>query len=150
MTIVRLDDGGLWIHSPIEPHPVLMDHLALEGSARHLIAPNTLHYWWLPEWHARFPEARVHAIADLAKRAKRTLPPYEPLRGAPDPAWAAEIDQLLVPGGILTEAVFFHRRSRTLILTDLVENFELKRVRSPFCRLLYDYLAPPTQMGSRL
>jgi hypothetical protein len=43
----------------------------------------------------------------------------------PPTAWAAEIDQMIVRGSqIHREAVFFHRASRTLILTDLIENFE--------------------------
>ncbi|MDQ2763899.1 MAG: DUF4336 domain-containing protein [Pseudomonadota bacterium] len=35
---------------------------------------------------------------------------------------------MLVPGGMFSEAVFFHEPSRTLILTDLIENFELDRI----------------------
>jgi hypothetical protein len=136
MTIVRLADGGLWVHSPTEPSRSLTDTVAALGPIRHLVAPNTLHYWWMADWQERFPEARAHAVAALAGRAKRSIPPLIPLGDAPDPAWADDIDQLLVPGSLLTEAVFFHRPSRTVILTDLIENFELKRVRRPLLRLL--------------
>lgn len=136
MTIVRLDDQDLWIHSPTEPDPRLFAEVSTLGSVRHLIAPNTLHYWWLPEWHARFPAAQVHAVAGLDRKARRALPPFTALRQTPDPAWAGQIDQALVPGNLLTEAVFFHRRSQTLVLTDLIENFEPARVRSPLLRLL--------------
>jgi hypothetical protein len=39
--------------------------------------------------------------------------------------WAGQIDQMIVEGSkIHREAVFFHRASETLILTDLIENFE--------------------------
>ena len=48
----------------------------------------------------------------------------------PDPAWTGQIDQLLVRGRYLTEAVFFHRASRSLILTDLVQNFEAGKIGS--------------------
>jgi hypothetical protein len=34
------------------------------------------------------------------------------------------------------EAVFFHRPSRTLVLTDLIENFEPQRIRGFWYRLL--------------
>jgi hypothetical protein len=40
-----------------------------------------------------------------------------------------------VPGGYLTEADFFHRKSKTLILTDLIENFEEEKVGGWFGRL---------------
>jgi hypothetical protein len=50
--------------------------------------------------------------------------------------WSGIIDQVLVPGSLLTEVDFFHRPSGTLILTDLIENFEPERVRSWFWRSL--------------
>lgn len=37
---------------------------------------------------------------------------------------------------MLNEVDFFHRPSRTLILTDLIENFEPKRVKSQFWRFM--------------
>lgn len=36
----------------------------------------------------------------------------------------------------MTEAVFFHLKSRTLLLTDLIENFETERIGSPLMRFL--------------
>jgi hypothetical protein len=38
--------------------------------------------------------------------------------------WAGQIDQRLADSGYHREVVFHHRVSRTLILTDLIENFE--------------------------
>jgi hypothetical protein len=64
------------------------------------------------------------------------LPPHHVLGEAPAPGWADAIDQVLVRGDLLTEACFFHRPSKTLILTDLIENFEPDRVRSWPHRLL--------------
>src|SRR3546814_10192298 len=51
----------------------------------------------------------------------------------PLPGWIAG---LLVPGTMVREAVFFHRASRTVILADLIENFEPARVRSRLFRWL--------------
>jgi hypothetical protein len=136
MTVVRLPDGGLWLHSPVALDEALAASIAALGPVRHLIAPNSLHYWWVPDWAARFPEAQVHAAPGLAKSAKRPLPPHRVLCETPDPAWADAIDQVLVPGGLLTEVDFFHHPSRTLILTDLIENFEPRRIRSRWFRAL--------------
>ena len=49
------------------------------------------------------------------------------LAGAPPSAWSGAIAQVLVRGGYLSEAVFLHRASRTLVLSDLVHNFERGR-----------------------
>ena len=43
--------------------------------------------------------------------------------------WDAEIATLPIVGGYMTEVEFFHRESRTLILTDLIENFEPEKAR---------------------
>jgi len=58
------------------------------------------------------------------------------LSDASPPAWAGAIEQVVVRGDLLTEVVFFHRASRTLVLTDLIENFEPGRVRNWFYRQL--------------
>lgn len=136
MTIVRLPDGGLWLHSPTEPRAPLVAAVRALGPVRFLIAPNTLHYWWVADWNELFPEAEVHCVPGLARSAKRPLPPHRILEGAPPAEWSGAIDQLLVAGDVLTEAVFLHRPSRTLILTDLIENFESGRTRSRCLRVV--------------
>ncbi len=136
MTVVRLPDGILWLHSPIEPNDTLVDSLREMGSVRFLIAPNTLHYWWIPDWKERFPHAEVYAVLGLERTAKRPVPIQHDLGDKPPPIWADVIDQVLIQGDVLTEVDFFHRPSRTLILTDLIENFEPKRIRSWSYRLL--------------
>jgi hypothetical protein len=42
----------------------------------------------------------------------------------PEPAWAADIDQVVLHGSFaLTEVVFFHRGSGTALFADLIQNF---------------------------
>lgn len=136
MTIVRLPDGRLWLHSPTQPSDALVERIVALGPIRFLIAPNGLHYWWLPDWKARFPEADVYCAPGLERSVKRALPPHQALGDAPPDAWADAIDHVLIAGSIFSEVAFLHRPSRTLILTDLVENFEPRRARSRWLRLL--------------
>jgi hypothetical protein len=51
-------------------------------------------------------------------------------------AWEGVFDQCVTRGSVLTEVDFFHRPSRTLILTDIIENFEPDRVRNAALRWL--------------
>lgn len=134
MTIVRLPDGGLWVHSPTEPVEALIDSVRALGPVRCLVAPSSIHYWWVPDWKARFPDAEVYAVDNLERWAKREFPPHHKLGDAAPVVWAGAIDQVVIAGGVVTEAEFFHRSSRTLILTDLIENFEPARVHSRFLR----------------
>ncbi|HTZ54458.1 MAG TPA: DUF4336 domain-containing protein [Candidatus Acidoferrum sp.] len=109
MIVVKLGDGSLWINSPIEASPPEMAHVAQLGPIRHLVAPTPLHVWRLAAWKKHFPDALVWEPRDL-----RTTPP----------AWAGQLDVLLFEGNLfIAEAEFFHTRSRTLIMTDFVQNY---------------------------
>ena len=47
-------------------------------------------------------------------------------------AWEDQINQLVFKGSAyIEEVVFFHKDSQTLILTDLIENFETEHFASP-------------------
>jgi len=127
MTVIRLADGGLWVHSPIADRNGLADAVAGLGPVRHMIAPNWIHYAWVPDWQARFPEATTWASPGVGDRARSrgvSLSIDSVLTDHAPPAWAGQIDQRLADSGHHREMVFFHRMSRTLILTDLIENFE--------------------------
>ena len=50
--------------------------------------------------------------------------------------WSGEMEMLLVHGGYLSEAVFFHLASRTLVMTDLIENYERDKIAHPFFRFV--------------
>ncbi len=139
MTIIRLPDGGLWVHSPTPTTPGLRAEIDALGKVRHIVAPNRLHYWWVGDWRETYPQARTYAAPNVRENARKHGRFFEydtELEEEAAPAWAGAIDQILVPGGFLTEVDFFHRRSRTLILTDLIENFEPQRIRSAILRFL--------------
>jgi hypothetical protein len=137
MTLVRLRDGGLWLHSPVALTPELRAAVTRLGPVRYLVSPNKIHYWWIGSWREAFPEALACGLPEAASRARRRGVVFDRMLGPePDPAWAPDLDQVLVPGAYLTEAVFLHRASRTAILADLIENFEPARIASPFWRLL--------------
>jgi hypothetical protein len=50
------------------------------------------------------------------------------LSDASPPEWASEMEQITVRGFGFSEVDFFHRPSRTLIMTDLVQNLETQRL----------------------
>jgi len=127
MCILRLRNGELILHSPVALTPELLSAIQMLGPVRYLVAPNSLHYWWIPDWQAAVPGARVLAVHGLQKKAKRTFKVDRLLAGRDTP-WPDEIDLLVVRSSLLTEAILFHRASRTLILTDLIENFEPERI----------------------
>jgi hypothetical protein len=129
MTIVRLPGGELWVHSPTPPADALLAELRGLGDVRFLISPSKLHYWWIGEWKARFPAARTYAAPGLAAFAKRPLPPLDAELGRDLPhEWQDAFDQAVIPTDIHTEIEFYHRASRTAILTDVIQNYETDRI----------------------
>lgn len=124
MTVVRLSDGSLWIWSPIQLTEQLRALLNQQGPVRHLVSPNKFHHLYLGEWVQAWPDAKLYASPGLARR-RRDLSFDAELGDAPDPAWNADIDQVIVHGSLLIdEVVFFHRGSRTAIVSDLVQRFD--------------------------
>ena len=121
MAVVRLGDGSLWVWSPIALDDALAAELDAIGPVRELVAPNKLHHLALPEWVARYPEARLHGARGLARK-RRDLHFHTELGDTPDPAWAEQIDQAVFRGSLfLDEVFFFHRRSGTALVTDLIQ-----------------------------
>ncbi|MCF3592941.1 DUF4336 domain-containing protein [Rhodobacteraceae bacterium LMO-12] len=127
-TVVRLANGDLWVHSPTHLTEDLRAEVAALGPVRHLIAPNWIHYAYVTAWQAAFPEAVAWAAPGVKKRADKKGMAITFDRDLGDEAespWAREIEQMIVRGSrVHHEAVFFHGASRTLVLTDLIENFE--------------------------
>lgn len=144
MTIIRLKDGSLWCHSPIKPTASLLAEVDQLGEVRHLISPNKIHYAFIGEWKQHYPQATTWSSPGVEKRArsqKISVVFDQPLEEKAPRIWQSEIKQLHFKGSLaVEEVVFFHKSSQTLILTDLIENFEPQRssfflaCRSPACR----------------
>jgi hypothetical protein len=87
----------------------------------------------MPEWKAAFPDADVYLAPRIKEQAKGRIafasPPLDAASGYP---WDGEIATLPIPGRHMTEVEFFYLASRTLILTDLIENFEPEKISSFF------------------
>ncbi|MEJ1967479.1 MAG: DUF4336 domain-containing protein [Rhizomicrobium sp.] len=123
MAVILLSGGALFIWSPIPLSEELRAAVDALGDVRYVIAPNSLHHLFLGEWRRAYPGARLYAPPGLRARRKDIAFDGD-LGDAPAPEWSEDIDQVLVRGNaIATEAVFFHRKSRTAIFTDLIQHF---------------------------
>jgi hypothetical protein len=135
MTVVRLVNGEIFLHSPIAFDTRLAGEIRALGTVGHLVSPNQFHYAHIGEWARAFPDAVAWASPGVRRRARARQVEINFTRDLEDHApaeWNEEIDQILVPGGIFKELVFFHRPSRTLILTDTIMNLELDKLTQPW------------------
>ncbi|WP_322864775.1 DUF4336 domain-containing protein (plasmid) [Aquicoccus sp. G2-2] len=121
MALVHLSDGSLWVWSPIALTDELAKAVEAIGPVRHIVSPNKLHNLFLGEWAERWPDARLYAPPGLARK-KPQLRFHAELLDRPDPAWAADLDQVIFHGSLaMEEVVFFHRLSNTAIICDLIQ-----------------------------
>ena len=142
MTVIRLGNGDIWIHSPTRYDEVLHRAIATLGPIRHLVAPNVVHWTLLKDWHDRCPGALTWSAPNLPKRKqvqRSGLRIDRVLSQAAPTEWTHDLQQIVVPGGLgFREVAFFHGRTATLLLTDLVVNLEpakVPRFLRPFLRL---------------
>jgi hypothetical protein len=136
MTIIRIG-GDLLIHSPTPLIPGLKTEIEDLGRVRWIVGPNRLHYWWIPDWHRAFPRSEVYLAPRIREQAGGRIDfdcrELDREQGYP---WDGDVATLPVKGGYMTEVVFFHRASGTLVLTDLIENFEPRKLGSFLMRWL--------------
>ncbi len=123
MAIVRLADGGLWLWSPVAKTTALEDHVRALGPVRHIVSPNKLHYLFLSEWQAAFPNARLWGTRTTIAKCHR-LNFSGVLADNPPADWEGQIDQFYFTNSpFLDELIFFHRLSRTALIADLSQTF---------------------------
>lgn len=119
MSVVRLADGKLWIHSPVKLDPALSRALDELGNVAYVCAPNRFHHLFIEEFAAGYPRASLFVAPGLPDK-RPEIGYTRILSNRPEPEWDGELDQLLFEGmPMLNEVVWLHQESKTLILTDL-------------------------------
>jgi len=134
MTVVRLGDGGLFVHSPISLDPSLRAAVDALGAVRAVVAPSKFHHLFVSEWRAAYPAALTCCCPGL-ERKRADLRWDRILGDQPEPEWRGEIEQVYFSARWLEdEVVFFDRPSRTLICADML--FHLSTHPSALTRLV--------------
>ena len=121
MAVMRLSGEDLFIWSPIKLTDSLRTAVDRLGSVKHIVAPNSLHHLFIPEWADAYPGAKVYAPPGLREK-REDIGFHADLGSSPSPDWIDDIDQVLMHGNrITTEVVFFHIKSGTVLFTDLIQ-----------------------------
>jgi uncharacterized protein DUF4336 len=127
MTVIRLTNGGLLVHSPTRLDLASQAQFQKLGPIVAIVAPSWWHDLFLREYLNAYPDARFYGAPTLL-RWNRSLPFAEVLGDSEPSLWKGEINQVHVQGiGLfLDEIVFYHRPSRSLIVADLLFNLSEK------------------------
>lgn len=135
MTVIKLKSGGLWVHAPIAPTKECIQLLKeLEAPVEHIILPTFAyeHKIFVGPFSRKFPQATIWVaprqwswpinlpLEFFGIFRARTLRDEDRLT-----PWFDEIEQKLLSSpevgiGPYVEVAFYHKRSRTLLVTDAV------------------------------
>lgn len=123
MTVMRLSEGRLLLHSPVELDPQLRAELDAIGRVCFAVAPNRVHHLYAGDVARSYPGTRLWIGPGLERKRPDLV--FEAVLGDEAPEeWRGEVDQVFFRGRPYeNEVTFFHRASRTLILCDLAFNF---------------------------
>src|SRR5262249_60614439 len=103
MTVIRLADGGLFLHSPVRLDEETKRALAELGPVRAVVAPSKVHHLFAGEYVRAYPDVRLHGAPGLAE--KRRGPRGDArLRDDAAPAWGERVGHRRSPGAPAADA----------------------------------------------
>ncbi|XP_002990504.2 uncharacterized protein LOC9631551 [Selaginella moellendorffii] len=134
MTVIKLKSGGLWVHAPIAPTSECLQLLKeLQKPIEYIVLPTFAyeHKVYVGPFSRNFPRAQVWVtpgqwswplnlpLEFFGIFSSRTL------RDDGSVPWGSEIDYKILSSpevgiGPYVEVAFFHKKSRTLLMTDAV------------------------------
>lgn len=127
-TIIRLDDGRLFVHSPLPLDAELKAAVDELGTVSAVVAPNDEHRSFVVHWKKQYPNATFLAPPGLISRHPEG--PFTAELSSENTTHASYADdsQSILqfycgPFAYLNETVFYHAPSKTLITTDIAMNF---------------------------
>ena len=123
MSVVRLADDSLLLHSPGPIDDVMARAIAGLGDVRHLVAPGRFHHMYMAQAQERYPRADTWICPGVERRDPGLR--FDWILGPRAPrAWCDTLDQELIRGNrFMWEVAMLHKPGRTLLLVDSIEYF---------------------------
>lgn len=153
MILVKLSDDTFWMCAPTPHNPQLENRVAAMGTIRYIVAPSNGHSLFLEDWHRAFPDAAVYVAKGIPKK-RPGIRNYTLLRDTATPPWHEDLATIPMDGApFFDEHMFYHGRSKTLLVTDFFQNYtgvEQKGLGRILTKLIFEpigfkgkCLAPP-------
>ena len=130
MTVIKLEDDSLVLISPIKINSELQQEIDTLGTVKCLVAPNLFHYLYLASAQQLYPDAVIFAPPGLS--AKQPNLNIDRVFTQDKIEFTGELEYTLLTGfqvfiplkiAVVNEIVFYHPRTKTLIITDSAFNF---------------------------
>ena len=121
MTVIRLADGSLFAHSAVPLTAGQKSALDALGPLRFIVAPSAMHHMFVPRLARLHPEAQIYGTAGALTKHPE-LPEMQLIPSDDAAPWAGQLQCLSAKGiPTLDETLWFHPRSGSLIVTDILQ-----------------------------
>lgn len=128
MAVIRLTDGSLWVHSPVNFDEPLRRALKDLGPVKHIVSPNFEHVKWAKQWKEAFPDAILWGTPGMVEKFPEI--PFDRELSTSSicpPEWQDQLQMCfadcertpVIGTPFFNEVVFYHRKSETLMTTDI-------------------------------
>jgi hypothetical protein len=130
MTIARLSNGKLLLHSPTRLTEETRRYIDSLGDVQYIVAPNSMHHLFVGDYLKAYPNAKSYAAPGLEK--KRADVPFSGIFS--EEPISDEIQHIVMPRIPLLhhEVVLLLPQHKTLICTDLLFNIRSAKGLSRF------------------
>lgn len=156
MTIVKLQGGKLWLHSPTKLSPELKQSIDELGEVAFIVGAGNGHNIWLSMWEDAYPNAELYVSDGIPAKVQLKNPKL--ISAAGTDIWPADFLQATMPSvPLFDETVFLHRASQSLIVTDIIQHYDShlpQKLTARIAKSLFGFLgfkgkcvAPPLKMG---
>lgn len=123
MTVIRLADGALMLHSPGPIDQAMATAISALGNVSQIVAPGSYHHMYVAQAQRWYPDADTSICSGIEH--KRPGLQFDWILGSRAPAaWCDTLDQALIRGSrFMWEVAMLHKPSKTLLLVDAIEHF---------------------------
>lgn len=122
LTIVKLSNGQLWIHSPCEITTELKSEIEALGPVGIIVAPGNYHHMHVASCQAAFPSAKTYICPGVETKQPKLKYDTKLHENKAEDLYAEDLEQVLLKGNrVINEVAFFHKPTKTLILVDSIE-----------------------------
>ncbi len=99
MSVIRLEDGQLMLHSPCDINDATAAAISKLGQVGYIVAPGSFHHMYVTEAQRRFPNAQTYICPGIERKVPSLR--FDWILGPRSPAvWSDTIDQVLIRGGV--------------------------------------------------
>jgi len=139
MVLVKLDDGTVWMWSPIHYTRDLGDKMKELDltNVKHVVSPNKIHHLFIKEWQDIYPEAAYYAPPGLKdRRVAKDIRFDHFLENNVKTEFESEIKHQVFDASAMQEVEFYHVKSKTAIFCDLIQRFPPEKTKGFKGRLM--------------